>query len=91
MNIDLRGQGRHSINRRPPVRMLKLPVTVTNDSQEVALDNYVVARLPQLALCVAANPAPLFHVMGSGRCTACNFLAVPFHQAGRRHLWPTAP
>ena len=58
VNVDLRGSGT-SITAARLFEMLKLPVTVTNDSQEVALDKLRRGEIAALAF-VAGKPAPLF-------------------------------
>jgi TRAP-type uncharacterized transport system substrate-binding protein len=85
VNIDLRGSGT-SITAARLFEMLKLPVTVTNDSQEVALDKLRRGEIAALAF-VAGKPAPLF--MGLKGDDGLHFLAVPFNQAAGGTYAPT--
>src|SRR5216683_1312023 len=65
---------------------LKIPVTVTNDSQEVALDKLRRGEIAALAF-VAGKPAPLF--MGLKGDDGLHLLAVPFNQAAGSAYAPT--
>jgi TRAP-type uncharacterized transport system substrate-binding protein len=85
VNVDLRGSGT-SITAARLFEMLKLPVTVTNDSQEVALDKLRRGEIAALAF-VAGKPAPLF--MGLKGDDGLHFLAVPFNQAAGGTYAPT--
>src|SRR6266576_1661346 len=85
VNVDLRGSGT-SITAARLFEMLKLPVTVTNDSQEVALDKLRRGEIAALAF-VAGKPAPLF--MGLKGDDGLHFLAVPFNQAANSAYAPT--
>jgi hypothetical protein len=61
-------------------------VTVTNDSQEVALDKLRKGEIAALAF-VAGKPAPLF--MGLKGDDGLHFLAVPFNPAASSAYAPT--
>jgi TRAP-type uncharacterized transport system substrate-binding protein len=77
VNVDLRGSGT-AITASRLFDLLKIPVTVTNDSQEVALDKLRRNEIAALAF-VAGRPAPLF--MGLKGDEGLHFLAVPFNPA----------
>src|SRR5438876_377059 len=77
VNVDLRGSGT-SITASRLFDLLKIPVTVTNDSQEVALDKLRRGEIAALAF-VAGKPAPLF--MGLKSDDGLHFLAIPFNQS----------
>src|SRR5437660_8183498 len=85
VNVDLRGSGT-SITAARLFDLLKIPVTVTNDSQEVALDKLRRGEIAALAF-VAGKPAPLF--MGLKGDDGLHFLAVPFNQAASSGYAPT--
>ena len=85
VNVDLRGSGT-SITAIRLFEMLKLPVTVTNDSQEVALNKLRRGEIAALAF-VAGKPAPLF--MGLKGDDGLHFLAVPFNEAAGSPYAPT--
>src|SRR6266404_5197246 len=72
VNVDLRGGGT-AITASRLFDLLKIPVTVTNDSQEVALDKLRRGEIAALAF-VAGKPAPLF--MGLKGDDGLHFLAV---------------
>ena len=85
VNVDLRGSGT-SITASRLFEMLKIPVTVTNDSQEVALDKLRRGEIAALAF-VAGKPAPLF--MGLKGDDGLHFLTVPFNDAANSGYAPT--
>src|SRR5881275_2895007 len=85
VNVDLRGSGT-SITAGRLFEMLNIPVTLTNDSQEVALDKLRRGEIAALAF-VAGKPAPLF--MGLKVDDGLHFLAVPFNQAASSAYAPT--
>jgi TRAP-type uncharacterized transport system substrate-binding protein len=77
VNVDLRGSGT-AITAGRVFELLKLPVIVTNDSQEVALDNLRRGEIAALAF-VAGKPAPFFAQLTDS--DGLHFLAVPFNEA----------
>src|SRR5438477_2671238 len=85
VNVDMRGSGT-SITAGRLFELLKIPVTVTNDSQEVALDKLRRGEIAALAF-VAGKPAPLF--MGLKGDDGLHFLAVPFNPAASSAYAPT--
>ena len=85
VNVDVRGSGT-SITAARLFEMLKIPVTVTNDSQEVALDKLRRGEIAALAF-VAGKPAPLF--VGLKGDDGLHFLAVPLNQAASGTYAPT--
>ncbi len=85
VNVDLRGSGT-AITASRLFASLKIPMTVTNDSQEVALDKLRKGEIAALAF-VAGKPAPLF--MGLKGDDGLHFLAVPFNQAANSAYAPT--
>ena len=77
VNVDLRDSGT-AITASRLFAILKLPVTMTNDRPEVALEKLRKGEIAALAF-VAGKPAPLFHeVKGDG---GLHFLTVPFNSA----------
>jgi TRAP-type uncharacterized transport system substrate-binding protein len=75
VNVDLRGSGT-SVTAARLFDMLKVPVAVTNDPQEVALDKLRSGEIAALAF-VAGKPAPLFASVK--REQGIHFLAVPIN------------
>jgi TRAP-type uncharacterized transport system substrate-binding protein len=85
VNIDLRDSGT-AITASRLFSILKLPVTMTNDRQEVALEKLRNGELAALAF-VAGKPAPIFYnVKADG---GLHFLAVPFNSALAAAYVPT--
>ena len=85
VNVDLRGSGT-SITATRLFELLKIPVTLTNDSQEVALDKLRTGEIAALAF-VTGKPAPLF--MSLKGENGLHFLAVPFNPAANSAYAPT--
>src|SRR5207249_6099925 len=77
VNVDLRGSG-SAVTATRLFGRLKLPVTMTNDSQEVALEKLRRGEITALAF-VAGKPAPLFASLKAK--DGLHFVAVPFDQA----------
>jgi TRAP-type uncharacterized transport system substrate-binding protein len=73
VNVDLRGSGT-SITAARLFEMFKIPVTMTNDTQEVGLDKLRRGEIAALAF-VAGKPAPLFASLK--REEGIHFLALP--------------
>jgi len=85
VNIDLRDSGT-AITASRLFSILKLPVTMTNDRQEVALEKLRNGEVAALAF-VAGKPAPIFYnLKADGRL---HFLAVPFNSALAAAYVPT--
>ena len=77
VNVDLRGSGT-SITSRRLFDLLKLTVTMVNDSQDVALDKLRRGEIAALAF-VAGKSAPLFLPLKAD--DGLHFLAVPINAA----------
>ena len=77
VNIDVRGSGT-AVTASRLFSLLNIPVTVTNYSQEMALDKLRRGEITALAF-VAGKPAPLF--LPLKRDHGLHFLAVPINQA----------
>lgn len=85
VNVDLRDSGT-AITASRLFGILKLPITTTNDRQEVALEKLKRGELAALAF-VAGKPAPLFHDAKAD--SGLHFLAVPFNSAIAAAYVPT--
>ena len=77
VNFDLRGSGT-AITASRLFDLFKVPVTVVNDSQEVALDKLRKGEIAALAF-VAGKPAPLFTRLRGD--DGLHLVAVPFNPA----------
>src|SRR5260221_10520697 len=75
VNFDLRGSGT-AITASRLFDQLKVPVTVINDSEEVALEKLRKGEIAALAF-VAGKPAPLFARLRGEE--GLHFVAVPFN------------
>jgi uncharacterized protein len=73
VNVDLRGAGT-AITAARLFDLLKIPVTTTNDDQEVALDKLRIGEIAALAF-VAGKPAPIFRDLNAN--DGLHFLAIP--------------
>ena len=85
VNVDLRDSGT-AITASRLFGILKLPITTTNDRQEVALEKLKRGELAALAF-VAGKPAPLFHDAKAD--SGLHFLTVPFNSAIAAAYVPT--
>jgi TRAP-type uncharacterized transport system substrate-binding protein len=85
VNVDLRGSGT-SITAGRLFEMLKVPVTVTNDSQEIALAKLRRGEIAALGF-VTGKPAPLFLSLKGD--DGLHFLAVPLNPAVTNAYAPT--
>jgi uncharacterized protein len=77
VNVDLRGAGT-AITAARLFELLRLPVTTTNEDQEVALDKLRKGELAAVAF-VAGKPAPIFHDLNGN--DGLHFLAIPLNPA----------
>ena len=85
VNVGLRGSGT-GITAARLLETLKIPVTVTNDPEEIALDKLRRGEIAALAF-VAGKPAPLFSSLkGEGRL---HFLPIPVNEAVASVYIPT--
>jgi TRAP-type uncharacterized transport system substrate-binding protein len=85
INVDLRDSGT-AITASRLFGILKIPVTVTNDRQEVALEKLKRGELAAIAF-VAGKPAPLFRDLKADN--GLHFLPVPFNSAVAAAYVPT--
>jgi TRAP-type uncharacterized transport system substrate-binding protein len=85
VNVDLQGSGT-SITAARLFDMLKIPVAVTHDTQEVALDKLRRGEIAAVAF-VAGKPAPVFASMR--REQGIHFLAVPVNAVIASSYIPT--
>jgi TRAP-type uncharacterized transport system substrate-binding protein len=84
VNFDLRGSGT-AITASRLFDLLKVPVTVVNDSQEVALDKLRRGEIAALAF-VAGKPAPVFTSLRGD--DGLHFVPVPFNPAANTAYAP---
>ncbi|MBV9375827.1 MAG: TRAP transporter substrate-binding protein [Alphaproteobacteria bacterium] len=82
VNVDLRDSGT-AITASRLFGILKLPVVMTNERQEVALEKLKRGELAAMAF-VAGKPAPLFHDLKAD--SGLHFLAVPFSSAAAAYV-----
>jgi TRAP-type uncharacterized transport system substrate-binding protein len=85
VNVDLRGAGT-AITAARLFDLLKIPVTTTNDDQEVALDKLRMGEIAALAF-VAGKPAPIFRDLNAN--DGLHFLAIPLNPAVTATYVPT--
>jgi uncharacterized protein len=85
VNVDLQGSGT-SITAARLFDMLKIPVAVTHDTQEVALDKLRRGEIAAVAF-VAGKPAPVFASLR--REQGIHFLAVPVNAVIASSYIPT--
>lgn len=85
VNVDLRGTGT-AITAVRLCELLKIPVTTTNDDQQVALEKLRKGEIAAIAF-VAGKPAPIFREL-SGR-DGLHFLAIPLNPAVTATYVPT--
>jgi uncharacterized protein len=82
VNVDLRDSGT-AITASRLFGVMKLPVVMTNERQEAALENLKTGELAGMAF-VAGKPAPLFHDLKAD--SGLHFLPVPFTSAAAAYV-----
>src|SRR5712691_9467092 len=85
VNVDLRGAGT-AITATRLFDVLKIPVTTTNDDQEVALDKLRNGEIAAIAF-VAGKPAPIFRDLNAN--DGLHFVAIPLTPAVTATYVPT--
>lgn len=85
VNVDQRGAGT-AITAARLFDLLKIPVTVTNDDQESALDKLRKGEIAAMAF-VAGKPAPIFGDLSSN--DGVHFLAIPLNPSMTATYVPT--
>jgi TRAP-type uncharacterized transport system substrate-binding protein len=85
INVDLPGAGT-AITAARLFDLLKIPVTTTNDDQEVALEKLRKGEIAAVAL-VAGKPAPIFRQLGGN--DGFHFLAIPLNTTVTAAYVPT--
>jgi uncharacterized protein len=85
VNVDLRGAGT-AITAARLFDLLKIPVTMTNDDQEAALEKLRKGEIAALCF-VSGKPAPIFR--GLDGSDGFHFLAIPFDPAVTATYLPT--
>lgn len=85
VNVDLRGAGT-GVTAARLFDLLKIPVTVTNDDQETALEKLRSGEIAAMAF-VAGKPAPIFR--GLDGKEGLHFLAIPLNPAVTAAYVPT--
>ena len=85
VNVDLRGAGT-AITAARLFELLNIPVTVTNDDQEVALEKLRRGEIAAMAF-VTGKPAPIFHRVNAS--DGLHFLAIPLNPAVTASYVPT--
>ena len=85
VNVDLRGTGT-AITAARLFDLLKIPITMTNDDQEVALEKLRKGEIAALCL-VSGKPAPIFGDLDGN--AGFHFLAIPLDPAVTATYLPT--